>query len=265
MKKRAFTLAETLITLSIIGVVAVLTITTFVKNYQEKAWKTSAEVFDKKLTDAIDLMNTNDELAGYSTTEDFVNAFSKYTKIIKTCDESNIDKCWHSGGTNKSNSVTIFPSAEQCSSSSRIYINTIKAVKACSGLKLGIKESRKLVDDACAGTPQTIECNFEPSLNELVSYGATAKYSDVYKLKKLEFSKYVIEPSYDYNQINRKEKATTSVMGAVFADGTQALIIYNENCEKIDLKHSECVGIMYDTSGLKKPNYIGKDRGILIK
>lgn len=317
MKKRAFTLAETLITLSIIGVVAVLTITTFVKNYQEKAWKTSAEVFDKKLTDAIDLMNTNDELAGYSTTEDFVNAFSKYAKIIKTCDESNIDGCWISGGANKSNSVTISPS-EQCSISK---VKIIKAVKTCTGL--GLKGSKKLVDDACAGTPQTIECNDEASLSELVSYGATAKFSDILKLKNVEFININKQGlSYDTAQLidklgskvkaikfvrsctglglkdakelvdaggiincksldnvtdvdtntlkdislgGKKEKATTSVIGTVFADGIQALIIFNENCEKFDLSHSECVGIMYDTSGLKNPNYIGKDRGILIK
>lgn len=320
MKKRAFTLAETLITLSIIGVVAVLTITTFVKNYQEKAWKTSAEVFNKKLTDAIDLMNTNDELAGYSTTEDFVNAFSKYAKIIKTCDESNLNSCWKNGDVEESNTITIAQSSN-CSDSK---VSIIRAVRTCTGF--GLKEANDIVNNACNGTPQAIECDDEASINELVSYGATAKYSDAYKLKKLEFSKYVLEPSYDiaqlinklgskvqaikfvkecanlglkeakelvdaggivncqnlnnvtiidtnilndltinYNQINRKEKATTSVMGAVFADGTQALIIYNENCEKIDLKHSECVGVIYDTSGLKNPNYIGKDRGILIK
>ncbi len=259
MKKRAFTLAETLITLSIIGVVAVLTITTFVKNYQEKAWKTSAEVFDKKLTDAIDLMNTNDELAGYSTTEDFVNAFSKYTKIIKTCDESNLNSCWENGDVEESNTIT-FTESSDCYNYS---VEMVKAVVACTGL--GIRDSVNLVYGGCNGNSKAIECNDEALINELVSYGATAKYNDVYKLKKLEFSKYVIEPSYGYNQINQKVKATTSVMGAVFADGTQALIIYNENCEKIDLKHSECVGIMYDTSGLKNPNYIGKDRGVLIK
>ena len=54
-------------------------------------------------------------------------------------------------------------------------------------------------------------------------------------------------------------------MGMVFADGAQALIIYNGNCEKFDLRHSECVGVIYDTSGFKNPNYLGKDRGLLVK
>ncbi len=314
MKKRAFTLAETLITLSIIGVVAVLTITTFVKNYQEKAWKTSAEIFDKKLTDAIDLMNTNDELAGYSTTEDFVNAFSKYAKIIKTCDESNLNSCWKNGDVEESNTITIAQSSN-CSDSK---VSIIRAVRTCTGF--GLKESNDIVVNACAGIPQTIECNDEASLNELVSYGATIA-NDINRLKHLNFTS-INKLSYNANDLiiklggrikaikfvrqctnlglkeaaelvdaegivncnsldnitgidtdilkdiafaGTKVKATTSVMGAVFADGTQALIIYNENCEKIDLKHSECVGVIYDTSGLKNPNYIGKDRGILIK
>ena len=48
-----FTLAETLITIGIIGVVAALTIPTLVQNYQEKNWETSANVFEKKLNEAI--------------------------------------------------------------------------------------------------------------------------------------------------------------------------------------------------------------------
>jgi len=45
MKKDfAFTLAEVLITLAIIGVVAAMTIPTLVANYQEKSWNTAASV-----------------------------------------------------------------------------------------------------------------------------------------------------------------------------------------------------------------------------
>ena len=39
-----FTLAEVLITLGIIGIVAALTIPTLVANYQNKSWNTSASV-----------------------------------------------------------------------------------------------------------------------------------------------------------------------------------------------------------------------------
>ncbi len=289
MKKQAFTLAETLITLGIIGVVAALTISALVKNYQEKSWKTSAEVFDKKLTDAIELMNTNDELAGYNSTENFLKAFSKYAKIIKTCDEANLEGCWSNGVAKQSNVITC-----PCSYVGNDKIQMIKAVRGCTGL--GLKEAKDIVDNAC-NSPQPIECSDENYINELVSYGATVHVDDTYRLKNTKFEnitgqsiaqlkdelgsrvkaiKYVVEctglslreaidivDSQEF--VVCKEKATTSVMGAVFADGSQSLIIYNEKCEKVDIKHSECVGVIYDTSGLRKPNYIGKDRGLLVK
>ncbi len=252
MKKQAFTLAETLITLGIIGVVAALTISALVKNYQEKSWKTSAEVFDKKLTDAIELMNTNDELAGYNSTENFLKAFSKYAKIIKTCDEANLEGCWSNGDAKQSNVITLPP----CPMPYRV--STIKAVRRC--LDIGLLEARDLVDNTC-NSPQPIpSCSDENYINELVSYGATVTNSDIFKLKNIQF----VNSSSSATSEN-KEKATTSVMGAVFADGSQSLIIYNEKCEKVDIKHSECVGVIYDTSGLRKPNYIGKDRGLLVK
>jgi len=92
--KNAFTLAEILITLGIIGVVAAMTITTLVANYQEKSWSTTASVFERKLTEALRVMNTQQTLAGYTTTEDFVNELKKHIKIIKTCDNTKLDNCF---------------------------------------------------------------------------------------------------------------------------------------------------------------------------
>ena len=55
--KKAFTLAEVLITLAIIGVVAAMTIPTLIANYQEKSWATASQVFERKLTEAMKVMN----------------------------------------------------------------------------------------------------------------------------------------------------------------------------------------------------------------
>ena len=55
MKKLfAFTLAEVLITLAIIGFVAVLTIPRLVENYQSRSWNTASEEIQKKLGEACD-------------------------------------------------------------------------------------------------------------------------------------------------------------------------------------------------------------------
>ena len=94
MKKNAFTLAEVLITLAIIGIVAALTIPTLVQNYQEKAWNTASLVFQRKLGEALKVMNVQGTLAGYTTTEAFVDELSKHIKITRICDNDDITTCF---------------------------------------------------------------------------------------------------------------------------------------------------------------------------
>jgi len=104
-QKSAFTLAEVLITLAIIGVVAAMTIPTLVADYQERSWGTAASVFERRLEEALKVMNTQQTLAGYSTTQEFVNELSKHFKILKTCDNNNLMDCfedsiyWGGNGT----------------------------------------------------------------------------------------------------------------------------------------------------------------------
>ncbi len=93
-RHNAFTLAEVLITLAIIGVVAVLTIPSLVKNYNEKAWGTAKDVFEKRLEVAAKQLNTEEKLAGYSNTMDFVNELKNKIKITKICDSSELTKCF---------------------------------------------------------------------------------------------------------------------------------------------------------------------------
>ena len=92
--KRAFTLAEVLITLAIIGVVAALTIPNLIQSHNEKAWSTAQDVFTKRLEVATRQMNTEEKLAGYDSTMDFVNELKKYIKITRVCDSDNITKCF---------------------------------------------------------------------------------------------------------------------------------------------------------------------------
>ncbi len=93
-KKAAFTLAEVLITLAIIGIVAALTIPTLIQNYQERAWNTASQVFQRKLGEALRVMNVQGTLAGYTTTEAFVDELSKHIKITRICDNDDITTCF---------------------------------------------------------------------------------------------------------------------------------------------------------------------------
>lgn len=89
-----FTLAEVLITLAIIGVVAAITIPALITENQQRAWNTASNVFERRLDEALRIMNTQQILAGYKSTEDFVGELSKYIKIIKTCDYSKLQNCF---------------------------------------------------------------------------------------------------------------------------------------------------------------------------
>ena len=92
--KKAFTLAEVLITLGIIGVVASMTIPTLVANYNQRAWDTSATVFNRKLEEALKTMNTQQTLAGHTTTESFVEELSRHFKTNKICTNDKLLDCF---------------------------------------------------------------------------------------------------------------------------------------------------------------------------
>ena len=298
MRQKAFTLAEVLITLAIIGIVAAVTIPTLIAKYQEKAWKTSADVFDRKLTEALNLMNTNDELVGYKNTEEFVQAFSKYVKIAKVCNKDNIDNCWIKGEPVGS-AITL--SHQQCSTSTE-KIKMIKAIK--TSYNLGLKEAKDIIDKACSGTPQTLDNNIIIQLGKLGANGNYNPNNEMGELCKNGFCSNSIPADVLINKLGGnkiqaikfiKSCANLDLRGArdlvdsgtvycndpnelvnlglvvsnanviIFADGNQVLLQYNPNCTKVDLGFNKCVGVVYDTTGAKKPNVIGKDRGVLIK
>ena len=93
-KSAAFTLAEVLITLAVIGIVAAMTLPGLIQNHNEKAWSTAKDLWEKKLTETVRRMNTDGVMTGHDTTEDFMDTFKQYMKVIKTCDNTDINKCY---------------------------------------------------------------------------------------------------------------------------------------------------------------------------
>ena len=93
--RAAFTLAEVLITLSVIGIVAALTIPSMIENHNNKAWKTAKDLWDKKLVEATRQMNIDGVMTGVAnSTEDYMNYFKKYVKVIKTCENDKLENCY---------------------------------------------------------------------------------------------------------------------------------------------------------------------------
>ena len=77
-RKCAFTLAEVLITLVVIGIVAVLTIPAMIKNHNQKAWDTAKNIWEKKIIEVTRQMNIDDRMVGSNSTEAFVNNLKDY-------------------------------------------------------------------------------------------------------------------------------------------------------------------------------------------
>lgn len=109
--KYGFTLAETLITLVIIGVVAAITIPSIMQSTQDaefktaykKAFQAASTVTNQAIADNTFLAQTT---AAESTglNKDNFNTFKSYFKVIKDCSNSNNSDCWSASGE-KINSI----------------------------------------------------------------------------------------------------------------------------------------------------------------
>ena len=104
-KTKGFTLAEVLITLAIIGIVAAITLPSLLVNVNEKAWDAQKKALHARLAQAIGQMNT---LGGYGTytkgetddetvdtaAESFIlDALSKVYKINNVCGPDKLSSC----------------------------------------------------------------------------------------------------------------------------------------------------------------------------
>lgn len=91
--KKAFTLAEVLITLGIIGIVASLTIPTLVNNYRKKQFETGLKKEYSVLLQALDMYKQDNEtpLKKEDTDQlhaEFKNKIKPYLKILVDCGDS---------------------------------------------------------------------------------------------------------------------------------------------------------------------------------
>lgn len=104
-KNSGFTLAEVLITLGIIGVVAAMTLPGLVQKQQKKQTAVALEKFYSSFQNAINLSQVDngpyqnwDTTMDYNNTEALYNWFDqyiiKYMKLLTNCNESNNKKCF---------------------------------------------------------------------------------------------------------------------------------------------------------------------------
>ena len=93
-KRTAFTLAEVLITIGIIGIVAALTIPAIIANTQGKEYEVARKRMLQTFGKGVRLISIQGEMQSANNAEDFVeNYLKKQIKIMKTCDNDNLKAC----------------------------------------------------------------------------------------------------------------------------------------------------------------------------
>ena len=90
----AFTLAELLITLAIIGVVAAVVLPSLMTNVNDKVNAEKIRSTKYKFTKATDHMKSLGLIGPYPSTDAFVDELQKYFKIAKRCDANDLRACW---------------------------------------------------------------------------------------------------------------------------------------------------------------------------
>lgn len=98
---KAFTLAEVLITVGIIGIVAALTLPALITNIKQQGYVSSLRETAALLSQAgVNILQKNGESFVPVCTSDqaFADALSSELSVIKTCaSNQDIGECWHSG------------------------------------------------------------------------------------------------------------------------------------------------------------------------
>ncbi len=94
-KHLGFTLAEVLITLGIIGVVAAVSMPILIQNVNERVNSEREANIAFKINQAMEKMRALGLLnASYGSTEAFVDELQNHLKIAKRCDSAHIAECW---------------------------------------------------------------------------------------------------------------------------------------------------------------------------
>lgn len=187
-KIKGFTLAEVLITLTIIGVVAALTIPTLWAKINQKVSENRQEVIEDRLLDGINRYSAMEDglSMSYETTYDFLVGLSKHYKMSQICKADEITKC--------------------------IPYSTITYTSD--------------------GEDKTVEVSSLTSIDKFMAEGA---------------DDYLAPASF------------------ITAQGTPMIMAFKKDCvwdmgkAMRSIEDSGCIAYMYDESGTRNPNKLGKD------
>ena len=92
--QKAFTLSEVLITLLVVGIIAILVLPAVTNHYRTRAWNTAQKTFEKRLESAAYEMINLGKMDGYTTTSDFISELGKHITFTKICGSNQLTECF---------------------------------------------------------------------------------------------------------------------------------------------------------------------------
>lgn len=178
--KKAFTLVEILLVISIIGIVAIITMPGIIRNYNARAYMEHFGIFTKRLSEVSRQMGVHQELGPFKDTDEFVKVFKKYIKTEKICDYKNLSNCF---------------------ASEVIYGDEIIEVDKLSQSKSFGKEYET----------NNVGIRFVDGLTGIISYNPECSITDIYTLKDQEPSS-CISYLLDLNGLKEPNKLGKDIM-----------------------------------------------------
>ena len=224
-RKAAFTLAEVLITLGIVGVVAALTLPALLTNVQERIKKEQVRTIKYKLTQATDSMKSLNLIGPYATTEDFVNELKKHYKISKVCPNDKLRGCW--------------PSDTIATPDGVVQASSLKTGASIKALALGTSATQTMGIVTADGTPMILA--YSPVCNALDST-KTYLWSTVDNKPETNATTNCISAIFDINGAKQPNKIGTDVrtLNSLFGSKQySATFITKDEC----LKNKNRLGI----------------------
>ena len=223
--KKAFTLAEVLITLVVIGVIAAITVPILHNDTADKKWNVARQKAQATIGEAFRLMTINGEIADKKsngqplTTADFVNKIiPKYLKVEKTCAPANYEKCG-------------FPDT----------------VKTPSGVSIGNPQNWKWTELSSAKKAKDGLSYEKWNNNNVVAISEDWTWNTVHFFRTLDgFS---VAFFYNPDCVNTPRDRYT------FSQGNG---VYRQQIMDVT-----CLMGIYDMNGKAKPNQVGKDIGFV--
>ena len=196
-KRTAFTLAEVLITLGIIGIVAVITLPSLISSTKGRQYKVAREKALTSIGNASKTLAIQGRLNEAEDTNDFVNnVLSSQLKIAKVCDNKHLKDC---------------------------------------GISEKIKTPKGETIDMPIYAHKTGQDGTEGAINNVVG-------------KKWDGRGIVTADGFSYNLFYYPKCYGSRITDEVY------FIYY---------AHYACVNAIYDMNGLRKPNQVGKDIGVV--